>query len=167
MGHRRFVLLIGAGLTLFFGLCGAMLCGASIEKLLQRRWEPTPCVIASTSLVSVSGRLATGKDQGSRAGYRLDVAYRYEREGRNWTGDRWSLFDAGFGGKEELQEKAKVMPAGSRATCFVHPDDPSRSVLHRERVTELDYFLLALCLGVLPGGLLVWTVLSLRRRKRE
>lgn len=89
-----------------------------------KNWPEVPCQIVSSSVGSHSGK------HGST--YSVDIVYRYRIEGQEYESDRYNIFggsSSGYSGKAAIVAK---YPPGSRALCFVNPDERSEALLNRD-----------------------------------
>lgn len=133
---------------LFFGLMFLipglllLLLGVLLPALNMRSarsWEEVPCTVLSARSVLQPA------DYDDPAAYAPDIVYAYHRDGREHRSNRY-----GFGSFEDPDPAAidgiiARYPVGRERICYVDPDDPANSVLHRE----------------FEGSLIVWGLLSL------
>ncbi len=124
--------------------------------LAARGWTETECVITSSQVEENSG------SDGST--YRVDIRYTYQDDWGSYEGDR---YDFSTGSSSGYAGKAKVVeahPPGSEVTCYVDPEDPTRSVINRSPGHYLWWGLFPLpFLAVGLGGL---TYLAFASRRR-
>ena len=115
-----------------FGLIFAAVGGAvfvpltglpAIRLATSMTWDATPCTIASSSIRSWS------TDDGTSC--RADVLYEYRAGGRIWRSNRVDFFSFLTSGRDNARTILGRYPGGADATCWVDPNDPSRSVLER------------------------------------
>lgn len=123
MGRR-----IGLGVGLVFTAVGG---GLSIFLLVipvarlavAVTWIEIPAVVVDSTVRSWA------TDDGTS--YRADVLYEYAAAGRTWRSNRRSFFPLGSSDYSDQKATADRYPAGAAISCFVDPDDPSRSILDR------------------------------------
>ncbi|MEQ1852994.1 MAG: DUF3592 domain-containing protein, partial [Chthoniobacteraceae bacterium] len=124
--HRAPTLLL-QGLGLIFGLVGAgllhvMLIRPMLKEAAAGDWPTVPCEIVSSRL---------GSHRGSKGGstYSIDIRYRYEFRGKEYTGTRYN-FETGSSSSRKWRAAAVAeFPAGRRTVCRVNPADPFEAVL--------------------------------------
>jgi hypothetical protein len=90
----------------------------------MRNWEPTQCEILSSE-VHEMWELEPPK-------YDMSVKYRYLFEGREYVGERYSMYGTPRARPSSIEKKIQEYPAGSVATCYVNPADPGQAVLSRD-----------------------------------
>lgn len=126
-----------------------------------RTWVAVPAVIENVQLHS--------HDSDDSTTYSLTARYRYDFEGRTYTGSRVALLD----GKDNIgdfhqkthRRLAQRWRAETPATCFVDPKDPTRAVLVRNVRWKLALFHLTF-VGLFGGvgfGLLCGLPIARRR----
>lgn len=119
-------------LPLFFGLFFLVGLGAlyplfvrPVLKLLQaKEWRAVDC-----SVISSEVRPHHGSDSTT---YSVDILYSYEVSGREYRSNRYDFMGGSSSGYDSKSEVVGRYPPGSRATCFVNPEDPQDVVLNRE-----------------------------------
>ena len=86
-------------------------------------WRKTHCIITSSS---------ASEDEMDSGLYRLLVTYQYEFAGVVYSSSRYSFSPssatAGYRGKKRITER---LAPGTRAFCYVNPDDPGEAVIER------------------------------------
>ncbi len=88
-----------------------------------RSWQPTECLI-------LTSRVAENHSSDGST-YSVDITYEYEVDWQSYRGDRYDFSTgstSGYAGKAAVVE---AHPPGAEVTCYVDPDDPSRSVINR------------------------------------
>jgi hypothetical protein len=143
------------GMIFFFGmfaLAGGALGYFLVVRPLQKyfaakNWPETPCEIISSSVGSHSG------SKGSTT-YSVDITYRYQVGGREYQSDTYSLMSGSSSGRGSKEAAVARYPVGSKAVCYVNPEDPTDTLLNR----ELTWWLL---LGLLPLAFLAVGVIGL------
>ncbi len=95
-----------------------------VLALTSGGWPELPCVITSSEVESVSGSDGTT--------YKVDIEFRYEFEGRSYTGGSYDFSTASSSGRAGKQKVVDRFPVGAEAECFVNPDDPEQAVLSRD-----------------------------------
>lgn len=139
---------------IFFGVFalvgGGFLYFVTVRPLLlfldARSWPATPCEIVSSS---VGTHTSTESGSGSRSSrtsttYSIDITYRYTVGGREYRSDRYEVMGGSSSGRTGKLEVVARYPAGSKATCYVSPKDPTEALLDR----GLSPFML---IGLIPG----------------
>ncbi|MCB1234573.1 MAG: DUF3592 domain-containing protein [Verrucomicrobiae bacterium] len=122
---------MSAGLGLSLAAMGAFFVAYLWEQDRAARvthgWPETPCEI----LVSTVER--AGVSQHGAPLFRFEVRYRYEWGGKSRLGDRVrrakSIESAD---RDRTGSWQRRYPVGSRAVCYVNPDDPAEAVLRRD-----------------------------------
>lgn len=112
MGGTLFFLVFAVMGLGFFGL----MIFLGIQATAPHFWDEVPCVIEES-------RMETDEN------YYFRVLYRYEVEGKSYTGD---TFQPGYGGSEEVEPVNTLRnryPVGSIHRCRVKPSDPGQAVL--------------------------------------
>jgi hypothetical protein len=93
-------------------------------KVIQARsWIEVPCTIVSSGVGSHSDSDGTT--------YSIDVVYTYTVQGVEYRSERYEFLGGSSSGYEGKAEVVAGYPPGSRATCWVDPEDPSEAVLYR------------------------------------
>ncbi|HET6407835.1 MAG TPA: DUF3592 domain-containing protein [Chthoniobacteraceae bacterium] len=157
-GHRRHTSTKEFGTVgklLFFGLfalVGGILTFFLVVVPLRkyfaaRNWPETPCEILSSSVASHSGK------KGSTT-YSVDITYRYQVAGRDYWSDTYSLMSGSSSGRTSKENEVAKFPAGSRAVCYVNPEDPTDALLNR----GLSWWL---ALGLIPTPFLAVGLIGL------
>jgi hypothetical protein len=93
------------------------------------------------------------------------VLYEYRAGGRDWRSNRVGFFSIVTSGRSSARAILDRHPVGATATCWVDPDDPSRSVLNRDLGVKHLLGLIPLVF-VIAGGALAnhgWNKLRSRR----
>lgn len=110
---------IGVGMFIFMTVLPL------VRTAMSQSWSAVPCVIERSDVL----RFDDGDDGPT---YRIDILYKYEVGGQTYGSNRFSFAQLGSSsGREGKQDVVNQYPVGSQHTCFVHPDDPTRAVLHR------------------------------------
>lgn len=121
---RKIGLAVGLVFTLVGGGLSIFLLFIPVARLAMAvTWVETPAVVVSSTVRSWS------TDDGTS--YRADILYEYEAAGRQWRSNRRSFFPLGSSDYGDQKATADRYPPGVAVSCFVHPEDPSRSVLDR------------------------------------
>jgi hypothetical protein len=141
--------------TVFFGIFLAMgllfcavLVGEATRDLATWRWDPTPCTILTSGVTRADGEKP----------YSAEITYAYSVRGREYVGSRVTRRDGTTSAYEKAQRRVLAYPAGSTATCYVNPGQPSDAVLERSLPwVALMVFLPLIFVAVGVGGLyIVW-----------
>ncbi len=115
-----------------------------------RGWEERSCTI-------LSSEVAESTDSDGDATYRVALSYEYEWRNQTYRGDRYNFStgsSSGYDGKKRVVDR---YPAGTRATCYVNPRDPSKSVINREPGPYLLVGLFPLLFVGAGGAVLVYS----------
>ncbi len=141
---------VGGGLTIF-------LLVVPVFRLIQAStWVETPAVVKASTLRSWS------TDDGTS--YRADVLYEYTVGGGARLSNRRTFFPPNSGGYDGARAIVDSHPEGSSTTCYVDPEDPTRSVL--DRGFHGEYLIGLFPLVFLLAGLGL-TVHALRTRRKS
>lgn len=109
--------IVGGGLSIFLVIVPLTRVAMALD------WVETPAVVISSTVRSWSS------DDGTS--YRTDIVYEYHAGGRSWRSNRLRFFPGSSGDLADHREMVDRYPEGASTTCWVDPDDPSRSVLDR------------------------------------
>ncbi|HEV2846539.1 MAG TPA: DUF3592 domain-containing protein, partial [Thermoanaerobaculia bacterium] len=145
-------------LVFFFGLF--FLVGAGLfyyifvrpvgRIVAARSWQETPCTIVSSRVDEISSS--------DGATYRVDITFSYMAEGGERQSNRYDFSEgssSGYGGKKAVVDR---YPPGSRAVCYVDPEDPGRAVLNRDFSATYLIGLVPLVFLFVGLGGLIWAV---------
>jgi hypothetical protein len=108
----KFILgLLFVFILFFFG------CVSPIAQwAISRDWVARPCIIIDSWA----------------DGHNFKVAYRYQVDGRQYIGNKYSIyFDHSKQRSAELERLVMEYQPGTRITCYVNPHNPTQAVLHR------------------------------------
>lgn len=131
-----------------------------------RTWREAPATVVSCDLKSES-------DSDGGTTYRVVASYRYEVEGRSYTGDRVSFHSGAdnigsfqqrlYAALSECQRRKKSTP------CWVNPANPAEAVLSRALRPELIAFgqLFVFAFGGAGMGLMLAGAYAWIKRRRE
>jgi hypothetical protein len=61
--------------------------------------------------------------------YKTSLRYVYEFDGKQYEGDRWSLFDDNISTGKKMREAVGSIKSGDVVPCYVNPQNPQQSVL--------------------------------------
>lgn len=126
----------------------------------SRSWSRVPCEVLESGVAT-----HPGEDNDT---YSVEVLYRYEVGGREYRSDRYHFFLGSTSGYEGKARVVEGLPAGTRTTCWVDPEDPTEAVLSRELTLEYLFGLLPLVFVVVGAGGIVYTLVGVRKlRTRE
>lgn len=112
--------------------------------LSARSWRATPCTVVSSGVQRHRGSDSTT--------YRVDVLYSYEVNGREFRSNRYGFMGGSSSGRKSKAAIAARYPAGTRAVCYVDPNDPTEAVLHRGFTAEMWIGLIPLVFVVVGAG---------------
>ena len=120
------VIFIVGGIFLFFVVFYLPL--SNVYK--SASWEPVPAAVTASQLAERDGGM------NKKASYTIKIEYRYEYNGKNYTGDLYDFFRSrnryfSFG-EMQMQDIVDDYPAGKKITCLVNPENPDESVISRE-----------------------------------
>ena len=119
-GTRRYQLGFGAvfaALGAFFASFGA---SAFVRISEARSWTPAEATVLRSEVVGSSG--------GSQTTYSPYIVYAYEFDGARREGDRFAAASVASSDPDPARRAVEEHPVGSRATVWVDPADPTRSV---------------------------------------
>jgi hypothetical protein len=139
--------IVGGALFVVFGVL------PMVRLADARGWQEVPCTVVSSTVRSHAS------DDGTT--YSIDILYEYESAGRTWRSNRYDFIggsSSGYDGKKAVVDR---YPAGSTATCWVDPGDPSQAVLERRLSVRYLIGLFPLMffipgIGVLWFGVRMW-----------
>ncbi len=95
-----------------------------VRTVEARSWTPVEATVLRSEVV----RGTSHSKHGTRTTYRPYVAYAYEVGGTRFEDDRYGAAKVSSEDPGRAARAVQEHPAGSRATVWVDPDDPSRSV---------------------------------------
>ena len=121
--------------------------------IAARNWKPTECTIISSHVRSHRGNKGTS--------YAVDILYSYQVAGREFRSNRKFLGGSSSGRRGKANTVQRYRP-GTKAMCFVNPQDPFEAVLDRG-------FTPAMWFGLIPAVFCVVGLAGIRSvaRKRE
>ena len=93
-----------------------------LQKRQSTNWPTTKCEITQAKLEEHRGDDSTS--------YTADFRYRFNVNGRPYSGQRYSFADEP-GSRTEAKRQLKAFPRGSTQECFYNPEDPADCVLDR------------------------------------
>ncbi len=112
-----------------FALVGALFASFGATAFLRtfeaRSWTPTEATVLHAEVVRSRTQSSKGR---SSTVYRPAIAYAYEVDGTRYEGDRFAAATFSSSNLDSARRAVEEHPAGSRATVWVDPADPSRSV---------------------------------------
>jgi hypothetical protein len=107
-----------------------------VFKMLSARvWPAVPCVVISSEVRSHSGNGTT---------YRVYVFYGYEFNGREFKSDTYDFMGGSSSGYEGKRAVVARYPPGTKAVCYVNPEEPAEAVLERGFTPDLLFGLIPL-----------------------
>ena len=135
-GGHRLGLVLGLIFIVVGGVVFAFLFAVpAFRTVTAAGWQATPCELVRSTVRSWA------TDDGTS--YRPDVLYEYSVGGETWRSNRVTFFSALSSGSDRSRSIRNRYPGGASTTCWIDPEDPSRSVLDR----KIEAFHL---LGLLP-----------------
>ncbi len=142
-----------------FFLAGAFIiyllfAGPALEIYKAQSWVPTPCTVMSSRVV--------GDET-----YSVEIVYTYTVAGVEYQSDRYDFVNVSTSSYDDKYEAVRENPAGSRAICYVNPDNPAEAVFHRDLSSDMWFGLFGLPF-LLAGlfGLYVAVKNALKERKK-
>ncbi len=149
--------LIGPAVFLLAGLGFAVIFVIPAIKSLQALgWDESSCQILASSVATHSG------EDGPT--YSVEVTYRYEVDGVEYTSDRYRFMggsSSGYKGKRKVVDR---LAPGTTTTCWVNPKDPGDAVIKRGLSWEFAFVILPLVFIVIGA---VGVVMALKARSKE
>ncbi len=140
--------------SMFFGMGSLFLWMIALQPALHvweaGSWVETPCTITKSNV--------EGNDS-----YRVAIEYNFTIDGKVYTGDKYDFFDMSTGGRTSKERIVAKYKEGSQQVCFVDPDDPSKSVIHRGRSAKMWWGLFPMPF-ILIGLVGYWVVIFGRTR---
>ena len=121
------------GMLAFFGLAfvamsAAFFKPATFDPIRQaRETKKWISVSATVEASKVKSSIEDGNDV-----YKPYIAYRYELDGEEYIGDRYSIMEASSSGKSAKEKIVREYPVGHVFSVFVNPTNPSESVINRD-----------------------------------
>lgn len=112
------------------------------KVIAARTWPPVPCTVIESRVD------ASSSDDGTT--YRPLIIATYAQDGGEYRAPydfSGNVYSGGYNGKAEIVAR---YPVGSRTTCYVDPEDPTRSVISRDLSGSYFFGLFGL-LFFLPG----------------
>ena len=118
---KRGLIVFNSVILLIGVLVQALLCWVLYLDLIPYVWDEADCRIRSCDIQNpVSSHDSL---------YKLLVEYTYEYDGKSYVSDKLTTGYSGDSVYRNGQRLFERYSVGSRATCFVNPEDPSDSVL--------------------------------------
>jgi hypothetical protein len=120
-------------------------------------WQEVPCVVISSSVKSHSG---------SKGGstYSVNILYSYQFNGREHRSNAYNFMtgfsSSGYTGKQAIVAR---YPPGTKAVCYINPNEPSEAVLMRGFSAEMWFGLFPLLFVAVGGGGLIFVARQNRR----
>ena len=118
-----------------------------IKTKKTNNWVQTPCAITSSE-----AKCSTSGD------YFLEIYYTYEYDGKNYTCDKHSFWDApSINNRKYNQRIVDKYRPGMETVCFVNSADPTKAVLTRDHSSRIWGPLLTSTL-VFATGLILFVI---------
>ncbi len=162
MGGRIF----GAIFGLFFLAPGLLIMGWGGYDLSEwikiQSWQPVPGYIIDIDL-----KTSSGSEGGTT--YKTTASYTYRYNGREYNGDRATLYDGSFDNIGSFQEDAARKLRRQRdgkTDVYINPDDPSDSILMRD--FRWGFFIFKFIFGLIfaaVGAVVVYASLAKKNEK--
>ncbi|MEQ1862530.1 MAG: DUF3592 domain-containing protein [Chthoniobacteraceae bacterium] len=115
-----------------------------------RSWPETPCTIVSSS---VGSHRSTSNGKTSTT-YSVDIVYSYVVGRREYRSDRYGIMGGSSSGRAGKAAVVARHRPGTKAVCFVNPNDPTDALLNRELSGVMF-------IGLLPAVFLLIGVIGL------
>ncbi len=152
-------ILFGAFFLMGFGMLIPFFVLPVLQVVEARSWVAIPCEIVSSGVRTHAG------DDGST--YSVEAVYRYHLDGQEYVSNRYRFMSGSSSGYESKAEAVAKIPAGSRAECYVDPDDPYEAVLDRGFGADFLFGLIPLLFGLIGAGGLYFALQATRGAKRD
>lgn len=130
-------------------------------------WESVPAAVTASKLAE-----STGFKRSRKQSYTIKIEYRYEYNGKNYTGDLYDFFRSrnryfSFG-EMQMQDIVDDYPAGKKITCLVNPENPDESVISRELYYPALVFVIipvvSFCIGI---SIAIHLIIDFKRSKKK
>ncbi|MBI9077454.1 MAG: DUF3592 domain-containing protein [Desulfatibacillum sp.] len=146
-----------AGFFSIFFLAGALIAyffflPALIGSLTSGDWTETECTILSSRVKTHDG------DDGDT--YSVDILYTYNADGQELRSNRYGFIGGSSSGYSGKMEIVRRYPPGSRATCYVNPNDHKDAVLTTSLGGEALFGLIPLIFMMVGGGGILYALFS-------
>jgi Protein of unknown function (DUF3592) len=136
-----FFLLIG-GVALYFLFLHPM-----SKVIVARSWPAVPCNIISNAVKSHSGSKGTT--------YSINIFYSYDFNGHPHKSNAYDFMSGSSSGYAGKQAVVSQYPSGTKAICYVNPNDPTEAVLMRGQSSMMWFALIPLVFVAIGGGGLI------------
>lgn len=139
---------------LFLAAAGTVFTGVlwrAYERAAETRaWTEVPCTVVSSRIDSKR------PSPNSNITHRVEIRYRYEFDGKPFTGSRIKKVDIPTTHEERARSRQERFPTGLETTCFVNPEAPDEVVL--QHTTKAALYSIWFPLLFVVGGLgMAWT----------
>lgn len=121
-------------------------------------WTTCPCQIRVADVESHTSRRrsSTGHRRRTRTSYSPHVVFEYSVNGQSYTSEQFWFGTTNFSDRTKVEKIVEPFAAGSQATCFVNPADPTDAVLTRDLFDKGSYGWVApaimACVGIVGTG---------------
>lgn len=133
-----FLALFGSVFLTVGAVCGFLSLRTLLRAERMLGWRQVPATVASCDL-----RVSRGSKGGST--YKAEASYRYEVEGRTYTGNRVSLHsgsdNVGTFHQRVHAELRRHMTSGTPTVCWVDPANPAEAILYPRPRPEMLAFM--------------------------
>jgi hypothetical protein len=133
--------------------------GKGVVKLYEARdWTPTPCTILSSEVQSHGDT------------YSIEVRFSYSVKGKIYESNRYDFLESSSSGYDSKAEVVRGIPAGSRTTCYVNPQDPVDAVLERCFTSDMYFAFIPLffaMIGFIGMYFAITTKMTLSGRSKK
>ena len=120
-------IVIGLSLAAIGGFFVYALLAHGLAKAVDAdNWIETHCTISKSEIRTWKPSPNSGLT------HELDIVYHYSIDGKEYTSKQFRRTAMRSGHKEKVRKAMGQFPAGSEATCFVNPDNPSEAILKKD-----------------------------------
>jgi hypothetical protein len=124
------IVVIASGTATIFGLTDAF------RMMRTLGWTQSDATIKASDASEVrEGELWT---------YKYNLRYSYNFDGKQYEGNRWSLFDADVSTQRKMREALNLLMPGQVVPCYVNSSSPEQAVLNRRAWSFLGLLLVPL-----------------------
>jgi len=155
-------MLFGGVMFTVIGLAVTVGLGVMVYNVADTyRWDEVPATLEHAEVV-----VREGGPRHDRP-FQLDVRYRYQFDGKEFTGGRDTLDDGYERDYENLALRRAELLADDSLVVYVNPNDPGEAILRRTTLWIAFVILFPLVFVGVGIGFLVAGVRGMRRRKAE
>jgi hypothetical protein len=118
----------------------------AFKILGARSWPAVPCVVISSE---VKGHDGSGENGST---YSVNIFYTYQIKGREFKSNSYGFMGGSSSGYDGKQAVVARYPPGTRAVCYVNPEDPADVVLERGFTPDMWFGLIPLVFVLIGSG---------------